>query len=283
MSEIRSPQSEFRNRDMSCDQIQETLSLYGDDGLTAEARANCYRHLEVCPVCRARLAELRSLKRSLAVLPKPTPPRDLIPTINQRLRSAGANGRSRHARTIGELLTEWLEPVVARYAFSSFASLILFAAVFAALRPQMIALHEAALTLDQIAMSEPVDLFATAYDISKPISQASYAAQRIPFNTESPSLNPSGALALLAFPSEGARRKTGQRDDDMVVVADVFSNGAASLADIMHAPRNRRMLDEFQKALRQDAAFVPAAMDRRPETMRVVFSVQRVDVRDRNY
>jgi len=43
------------------------------------------------------------------------------------------------------------------------------------------------------------------------------------------------------------------------------------------------MLDEFQKALRQDAAFVPAAMDRRPETMRVVFSVQRVDVRDRNY
>ncbi len=283
MSQIRNPESEFRNRDMSCDQIQESLSLYYDDGLTAEARANCYRHLEVCPVCRARLAELRSLKRALAVLPRPTPPPDLIPTINRTLRSAGANGRSRHAATIGDLLGEWLEPVVARYAFSSIASIILFAAVFAALRPQMVALHEAAQTLDQLAMTEPVDLFAPAYDISKPISPQSYAALRTPYNSESPSLNPSGALALLAFPSEGPRRKARQRDDDMVVVADVFSNGAASLGDVMQAPRDRRVLDEFQKALRQDAAFVPAAMDRRPETMRVVFSVQRVDVRDRNY
>src|SRR5213593_388860 len=135
MSQIRNPESEFPNRDMSCDQIQESLSLYYDDGLTAEARANCYRHLEVCPVCRAHLAELRSLKRALAVLPRPTPPPDLIPTINRTLRSAGANGHSRHATTIGDLLGEWLEPVVARYAFSSIASIILFAAVFAALRP----------------------------------------------------------------------------------------------------------------------------------------------------
>jgi hypothetical protein len=51
----------------------------------------------------------------------------------------------------------------------------------------------------------------------------------------------------------------------------------------MHAPRDRRMLADFEKALRQNAAFVPAAMDRRPETMRVVFSIQRVDVRESNY
>jgi len=69
----------------------------------------------------------------------------------------------------------------------------------------------------------------------------------------------------------------------MVVVADVFSNGAASLADVVHAPRDRRMLDDFESALRQDAAFVPASMDRRPDTMRVVFAVQKVDVDDRNF
>ncbi|HET6891507.1 MAG TPA: hypothetical protein VFH31_10425, partial [Pyrinomonadaceae bacterium] len=71
--------------------------------------------------------------------------------------------------------------------------------------------------------------------------------------------------------------------DDMIVVADVFSNGAASLADVVQPPRNRKMLNDFQTALRQDAAFVPASMDRRPDTMRVVFSVQKVDVRDRNF
>jgi hypothetical protein len=69
----------------------------------------------------------------------------------------------------------------------------------------------------------------------------------------------------------------------MVVVATVFSNGAASLSDVVQPPRDRRMLDEFEIALRQDAAFVPASMDRRPDTMRVVFAVQKVDVRDRNF
>ena len=69
----------------------------------------------------------------------------------------------------------------------------------------------------------------------------------------------------------------------MMVVADVFSNGNASLADVVQAPRDRRMLADFESALRRDAAFVPASLDRRPDTMRVVFSVQKVDVRDRNF
>jgi len=69
----------------------------------------------------------------------------------------------------------------------------------------------------------------------------------------------------------------------MVIVADVFTNGSASLANVMHAPRDRRVLEDFERALRQNAAFVPAALDRRPETMRVVFSVQRVDVREQPY
>jgi hypothetical protein len=43
------------------------------------------------------------------------------------------------------------------------------------------------------------------------------------------------------------------------------------------------MLDDFESALRQNAAFVPASYDRRPDTMRVVFAVQKVDVDERNY
>ena len=69
--------------------------------------------------------------------------------------------------------------------------------------------------------------------------------------------------------------------DDMIIVADVFTNGSASLANVVQAPRDRRMLQEFENALRQDAAFVPASLDRRPESMRVVFSVQRVEVHER--
>ena len=52
---------------------------------------------------------------------------------------------------------------------------------------------------------------------------------------------------------------------------------------MVQPPRNKRMLDDFESALRQDAAFVPASLDGRPDTMRVVFAVQKVDVDDRNF
>jgi hypothetical protein len=270
---------------MSCDKIQKSLSLYVDDGLTPEARAVCYRHLEVCPVCRAHVAELREIRHGLAMLSRPSPPADLIPSINKALVAEASERKTRRNTTVGDLVSAWLQPRLMRYAFSSFASLILFTGVFMAFRPHMLALHEAARAFDESSAtaSASADLLRLGYDINQPISPQNYAALRAPFNTESPSLNPGGALATLTWEPEHLRHNGRQSDDDMVVVADVFSNGSASLADVMQAPRDRRMLADFEKALRQNAAFVPAALDRRPETMRVVFSVQRVDVHDRNY
>jgi hypothetical protein len=69
----------------------------------------------------------------------------------------------------------------------------------------------------------------------------------------------------------------------MVVVTNVFSNGSASLAGVVQPPRDKQMLDDFETALRQSAAFVPASLDRRPDTMRVVFTVQKVGVDGRNF
>lgn len=270
---------------MSCDEIQKSLSLYVDDGLTPEARAVCYQHLEVCPVCRAQVAELRTIRHGLAMLSRPSPPADLIPSINRALVAAAAEQRARRNTTFGDLVSMVLQPRLMRYAFSSLASLILFSAVFLALRPHMLALHEAARAFDESSADagNPGDTLRAGFDINEPISPENYAALRAPFNTESPSLNPGGALATLTWEPAHPHDNGRQSDDDMVVVADVFSNGEASLADVMQAPRDRRMLADFERALRQNAAFVPASMDRRPETMRVVFSVQRVDVHDTNY
>lgn len=274
--------------DMSCDEIQPALSLYVDDGLTVDDRLACNQHLEVCPVCRAHVAELRALRSGLAALPRPTPPADLIPGINLALAAKAVEQRARRQATtidrLNDFALKWLNPRPMRYAFSSLASIIIFACVFAALRPHMIALHEATLAFDQMQITnEPDDYLLAAYDISKPISPESYAALRTPFNAESPSLDPGGALATLGWQVDQWQRNDRQGDDDMVIVADVFTNGSASLANVMQAPRNRRVLADFEKALRQNAAFVPAALDRRPETMRVVFSVQRVDVHEKNY
>jgi hypothetical protein len=227
--------------------------------------------------------ELRGLRSGLAMLSKPLPPADMVPAINEAMATKAAELRARHNDTtvdrVNDWALRWLQPRPMRYAFSSLASVIIFSAVFAALRPHMIALREATLAFEQVQLTTaPNDLL----DINKPISPESYAALRTPFNAESPSLDPGGALAMLSWEhSSNQSRTAGQ--DDMVIVADVFTNGSASLANVVQAPRDRRMLHDVENALRQDAAFVPASLDRRPQSMRVVFSVQRVDVREPGY
>lgn len=272
---------------MKCDVIQHSLALYVDDGLTPADRDVCYQHLEVCPVCRAQVDQLRNLRSGLAMMAKPAPPVDLLPAVKAAVATQAAELRARRNATAVDRMNDWalkwLQPRPMRYAFSSLASIIIFTAVFAALRPHMIALREAGLAFEQLQITEtPENELVNGLDITKPISSESYAALRTPYNSESPSLNPGGALAMLSWELYQNRLNTGKHDD-MVIVADVFTNGSASLANVVHAPRDRRMLQDVENALRQDAAFVPASLDRRPETMRVVFSVQRVDVHERGY
>jgi hypothetical protein len=182
-------------------------------------------------------------------------------------------------QSFGERLSRFIEPRLLPYSVGSVASMILFVAMFAGLKPHFVALQEAA------AQNSAVFVLPAnaAYDINRPVNSEDFAASRAPFAEQSPSLNPKGALALLTRSYAHPHPEQRQDSDDMIVVADVFSNGAASLAGVVHAPRDRRMLNEFEVALRQDAAFVPASLDRRPDTMRVVFTVQKVDVRERNF
>jgi hypothetical protein len=112
------------------------------------------------------------------------------------------------------------------------------------------------------------------------ISPGDYANSRYGFTRESPSLNPQGAL--VAFTKSLVRGE--MRDDEVVVVADVFGDGLANVAEIVEPSRDKRAVDELQKALQTDPAyapFVPAEMDQRSETVRVVLRIQSVNVRAR--
>jgi hypothetical protein len=160
------------------------------------------------------------------------------------------------------------------YTVGSFASVILFFMMFTALRPHFVALREASAQNGSVLIVTPL------YDLNRPVNAETFAASRAPFAEESPSLNPVGSLAALTRAYAHPQRGEPQDGDDMIVVANVFSNGSASLADVVQAPKDKRMLDEFESALRRDPAFVPASLDRRPDTMRVVFAVQKVDVDD---
>src|SRR5205085_12695513 len=118
------------------------------------------------------------------------------------------------------------------------------------------------------------------FDVTRPLSPDLAVAARAPLTTESPTRHPRGARAALTLaPSSDGRPE----DDDMIIVADVYGNGRASLAEVVEPPRNRRMVEELQDALRKNAAFVPASLDRRPQTMRVVFVLQKMNVGDRSF
>jgi hypothetical protein len=218
---------------------------------------------------------------SLGTMSRPSVPADLIPVIQNAVRAEVSVQRAQRNAPFGEAFVDfisvWLQPRAMRYAFSSVASIILFSAVFVALRPHMLALKEAATAFEQYNAAGS----GGPYDINRPITPTNYAALRTPFNSESPSLNPNGSLATLNLASPHSHQT--ENNDDMVVIADVFSNGTASVADVMHAPRDKRMLADFQAALRNNAAFVPSSLDRRAGTMRVVFSIQTVEVRDQKY
>lgn len=264
---------------MSCQETNRSLSHYVDDELSAVQRSLVETHLDSCPVCRAELTELRTIRNSLRQLVRPAAPSSLVPAINDALMIEAAALRQSPAPSLREQVLNWIEPRLMPYGVGSLASVILFTAMLVSLRPHFIALREAARQTDSILVVDANGV----YDLNRPVTPEDFSALRAPFAEQSPSLNPGGALATLT--GNYAQPRIGQRQqgDDMIVVADVFSNGAASLADVVQAPRDRQMLADFEVALRQSTAFVPASLDRRPDTMRVVFTVQKVDVRDRSF
>lgn len=264
---------------MLCKELKLSLSSYVDNAISLPARIALDEHLGKCPVCRAELSELRALKRRLEVLSKPTPPADLIFELSNAIAIEAAAKRQRPNVSFSYRLARFLEPRLMPYTVGWIASIFLFAMMFLALRPHFVALREASVQNTVILL----DTIGAGYDLTKPVKPEDFAASRAPFAEQSPSLNPGGALAALTRTYARPRPNFSESNDDMVVVADVFSNGAASLAGVVQPPRDKQMLDEFERALRQDAAFVPASMDRRPETMRVVFAVQKVDVDDRKF
>jgi Putative zinc-finger len=264
---------------MSCEETTRLLSQYIDDVLSLPARALVDEHLDTCPVCRAHTAELRTLSRSLSQLTPNLPPLDLASSIKDALMIEAAARRQAPKPTWGESIMRWIQPRVMPYTIGSFASLILFVSMFIGFRPHFAALQEATLQTSSFSVAREVRV----YDLYQPVSQEDFSATRAPYAEQSPSLNPGGALAALTSSYARPHNNVYEDADDMIVVADVFSNGAASLADVVQAPRDRQMLEDFELALRQSAAFVPASLDRRPGTMRILFTVQKVDVRDRSF
>ncbi|HEX7316610.1 MAG TPA: hypothetical protein VF297_22100 [Pyrinomonadaceae bacterium] len=120
------------------------------------------------------------------------------------------------------------------------------------------------------------------------LSRANYLIHNVPLSQPEVSMNLRGDVgkdtgtgkSLLEILEEASRR--GEDADDMVVAADVYADGTARLTDVK-PQSSLSMIEEFQNALRQNPDFVPAPPERRPQTMRVVFTLEKMNMADSTY
>src|SRR5215472_2630826 len=130
---------------MQCEEVRASFSPYLDDLVSLPLRAVIDGHLHECPVCRAHVVELRQIRSGLRNLSQPVPPVGLQASIIEALEIEAAARRLHPRLSLSQRTARWLEPKLMPYTVGSFASLILFAAMFMALRPHFVALREAAM------------------------------------------------------------------------------------------------------------------------------------------
>jgi hypothetical protein len=250
---------------MTCEDLQFNLSFYAEDELTAEERRPVESHIDTCPLCRIKLAEYRSLSRELKAGGKPQISDALIYSIQNTLRAELAIARKEPRSSVIEKLEKWLQPKLLPYGIGTFASLALFSLLALGIMLPANGLgRENASRRGDVA-----SLDGAAFR---------YAAERSDVAQESPSLNPNGALVAVT----SAMAKNGSRNREIVLVADVFSDGIARINEIVQSSPDEKTMQELEKAMGEEVetspAFVPAKLDKRSDVVQIVLKIHEVDV-----
>lgn len=270
---------------MKCENLQFNLSIYLDDYLEKEERAAIDEHLARCPLCRQKLADFQSLRVNLRGLARAEMPSNVLASIRSRVALAAESRQPTFVIFHAESFREWLQPRLMPYAVGTAASLIfsltllwtLLSAAYIPERGTELARFEPP-TKSAVPVANS-NSRAFALENNSDLNPADYARTRMLISSDSPSLNPHGALVALTKSIVRGEMK----DEEVVVVADVFGDGLARIAEVVEPSSDIRAVGELEKALRNDpryaAPFVPASFDGRSETVRVILKINRVDIK----
>lgn len=256
-----------------CEELQFDLPLFFDGSLNAEERSAIDLHLPECPLCRQKISEFEELSMGLKAIPRFAVPESLVDAIRASVATRLSSTSTSPVFHLIERRRSWSEIWMMPLAAGSMATLV-FAFVLLTL----------VVNSEPIAMAErpmpPAERTATT--IFRPgrmdLTPDEYADANLAISGESPTVNPRGALVALTR----SLVRGEMRDEEVTVVADVFGNGLAQIAEVVEPSSDVHAVDELQKALQSDPAFapfVPARVDRRSETVRVILKIQNVNVR----
>lgn len=266
---------------MKCTELQSELSLYTDRFFADDERVAVEGHLKVCPLCRQKHIDFREIQSGLRLMPRPEVPA----AVSKSLKRAVADEirlTKTSAIPISREMREWLHIRMMPYGVGVIATLVvgftflslMFSGIsnsgplYASMRNNPRSESPVLLASNTNPFQDPDSLELTA---------PAYAFSRADVSSESPSINPRGALIALTK----SLVRGGMKDDEVVVVADVFGNGLARIAEVVEPSRDRRAVAELRKALDSDPAYAPfvsASLDNRSDSVRVVLKFQSVDV-----
>jgi len=266
---------------MRCSDVKSDLPLYSDDILNAAERAALDAHLDTCPLCRQAVSEYQEVKNGLRSLARPAMSEDFLASLRLAVASELVPAIRTPVFHVIEDRRGWIETWMMPSAVGTFASVVfgtflLWGILSTARDPN-----------DFIALSKPQEsriMLASSNPMVGPesvdILPAAYATTRLSIAGESPSVNPQGALVALTKSLVRGEMK----DEEVVVVADVFGNGLARIAEVVESPHDSRAIEDLERALESDpvyAPFVPASFDKRSDKMRVILKIQNVNVETR--
>ncbi|MEO5858456.1 MAG: zf-HC2 domain-containing protein [Pyrinomonadaceae bacterium] len=262
---------------MRCSDIKSDLPLYSDDILDVSERADLDAHLDTCPLCRQALSEYQEVKNDLRSLTRPAMSEAFLASLRAAVSAELVPAIRTPVFHVIEDRRNWFETwmipsVVGTFASIVFGMFILWGILSSARDPnEFISMTRTAKPV-MLASSNPM-----IGEDSIDILAADYATTRISIAAESPSINPQGALVALTKSLVRGEMK----DDEVVVVAEVFGNGLARISEVVEPSGNSRAIEDLEKALESDpvyAPFVPASFDGRSDRMRVVLKIQNVNV-----
>jgi hypothetical protein len=263
---------------MTCAELENTLALHAGDSST-EASSVLAGHLTACPLCRQKKDDYAEIRRELRQFAAPQIPAAVRADLKTALRTEIR--RSERGRiNISRDFADWLQMRVMPYSVGVAASVVVGFSLLTLMFSGQ--LRRADIGAGVRSDNSPVLLAASRQQPANPydafeLTPTDIVNSRMQFAQESPSINPQGALVALTKSLVRGEMK----DEEVVVVADVFSNGLAKISEVVESPKDGRMISELEKALTNDAKFapfVPTVIEDRPESMQIILRIQNVNV-----
>lgn len=254
-----------------CEELQFDLPRYFDGSLNTNERSTIDAHLPECPLCRQKLSEFEDIWTGLRSIPRLSAPDDLVGSIRASITAHLAPASTSPVFHLIDRRRSWADIWLMPYSVGALTTLILgfvmLSLVLSTPVPQS--------AQNSTSTRKETPIFLTN---SFELSPDEYANTRLAISGESPSINPQGALVALTR----SLVRGEMNDDEVVVVADVFGNGLARIAEVVEPSHDGRAIGELQKALQSDPAFapfVPANLDQRSDNIRVILKIQNVNVK----